>query len=60
MTPPVVTDAGALALREFHEFDSAGARFLYMVPSAGVFRLDDVTAAVLDRLKEGPGSADVP
>jgi uncharacterized protein len=44
----------ALSLREFHAFDAAGGRFLYLVPSAGVFRLDDATAAVIDALRDGP------
>jgi uncharacterized protein len=43
-----------LALREFHPFDAFGARFLYMVPSAGVFRLDEVSGAILDALTAGP------
>ncbi len=43
-----------LALQEFHAFESAGHRFLYMVPSAGVFATDDCAAAVLDALEAGP------
>jgi uncharacterized protein len=45
---------GVLALREFHEFVAYGARFLYMVPSAGIFRLDEVGEALLDALAAGP------
>ena len=30
-----------LQLREFHSFEAAGQRFLYLVPSAAVFALDD-------------------
>jgi len=43
-----------IALREFHPFEAAGRRYVYMVPSAGVFRLDDASAAVIDALREGP------
>lgn len=33
---------------DFHEFEAAGARFLYLAPSAAVFRLDDASRAVLE------------
>jgi len=39
-----------LALREFHPFETASRRFIYLAPSAAVFQLDDLSAAVLDRL----------
>jgi uncharacterized protein len=48
----------ALALREFHAFEAFGARFLYLVPSAGIFRLDDVASAALDMLASGPRERD--
>jgi uncharacterized protein len=47
-----------LALREFHEFDAAGERFLYLVPSAAVFALDDCSLAMLETLREAPAEAD--
>src|ERR1700678_841829 len=34
-------------LGEFHAFSGGGRRFLYTVPSAGIFELDDASAAVL-------------
>jgi uncharacterized protein len=37
----------ALARREFHLFQAAGRDFLYLVPSAAVFALDEITSAVL-------------
>ena len=43
-----------LGLREFHPFEAAGRRFLYLVPSAAVFALDDCSEAVLKQLHEGP------
>ncbi len=53
------TDTGeALALREFHAFEAFGARFLYMVPSAGIFRMDDAGVALLDALEDGPRTKD--
>jgi uncharacterized protein len=42
---------------ELHPFEAAGQRFLYLVPSAAVFKLDEVSAAVLDTLASGPRSA---
>ena len=41
-----------LGLREFHSFRSAGKEFVYLVPSAAVFELDDTASAVLARLRE--------
>lgn len=43
-----------LALAEFHPFEAAGRRFVYLVPSAGVFALDEQAAAVIDALGSGP------
>ena len=37
----------ALAPREFHLFQAAGRDFLYLVPSAAIFALDESTSAVL-------------
>jgi len=42
-----------LGLREFHRFEAAGQRFVYLVPSAAVFALDDVSDALLGLLDEG-------
>lgn len=65
MNPPVATGAPEgtrtepiLSLREFHPFEAFGARFLYMVPSAGIFRMDDAGTAILDALASGPRSRD--
>ena len=35
---------------EYHAFDADGAPYVYLVPSAAVFRLDDTSMAVLDAL----------
>ncbi|MGY8779759.1 MAG: radical SAM protein, partial [Longimicrobiales bacterium] len=65
MNPPVATGAPditgsspVLALRDFHPFDAHGARFLYMVPSAGIFRMDEAGCAILDELAAGPADVD--
>ena len=65
MTPPVAVGAPdtagtspVLALRDFHPFEAYGARFLYMVPSAGIFRMDDAGCAILDTLVDGPRDQD--
>ncbi len=42
-----------LTRREAHEFEAAGERFLYLVPSAAVFALDGCSQAVLERLEQG-------
>src|SRR5262252_9591071 len=56
-----VEDAAMMQLRrgEYHSFrgGDAGARFLYLVPSAAVVRLDDVSEAVLETLAEGDRDA---
>jgi uncharacterized protein len=46
----------AIRLREFHRFEAAGQPFLYLVPSAAVFALDDVCDAVLSSLEAGDRS----
>jgi uncharacterized protein len=48
----------ALAPREFHQFHAAGRRFLYLVPSAAVFELDQVAGAVIGLVNEAPRSED--
>jgi len=47
-----------LEAREFHRFDAAGSSFVYLVPSAAVFRLDETTEAILDHLSAGPRPVD--
>ena len=48
----------SVTLREFHPFEAAGRRFLYLVPSAAVFALDDCSSAVIDSLGDGPRAVD--
>ena len=49
-----VAGTAELELREFHSFEAVGQRFVYLVPSAAIFRLDEAAAAVLDALTGGP------
>lgn len=53
-----VRERAPLAQREFHPFEAGGETFVYLVPSAGVFHLDDVSRAVLELLDRGPTSED--
>src|SRR5687767_10156336 len=46
-----------LALREAHAFEAAGQEFLYLVPSAAVFALDECSVAVLDAVRDGDADA---
>ena len=48
----------ALALREFHSFETSGQKFLYLVPSAAVFALDECSSALIDELRSAPRDAD--
>ncbi|HKB10728.1 MAG TPA: quinohemoprotein amine dehydrogenase maturation protein [Vicinamibacterales bacterium] len=48
----------ALTRREFHLFQAAGRDFLYLVPSAAVFGLDETTSAVLRVVSEQNTSDD--
>ena len=52
------TDAVFLAQREFHPFEAGGETFLYLVPSAAVFYLDEASHAVLQSLDGGPARED--
>ena len=44
---------------EYHAFAASGADFLYLVPSAAVYRLDETSQAVLDEIGDGDVSANV-
>ena len=47
-----------LEAREFHPFEAAGESFVYLVPSAAVFKLDAATEAILHQLSGGPRGLD--
>jgi hypothetical protein len=40
--------------REHHRFEAAGKPFVYLVPSAAIFELDEAADAVLQTLRERP------
>ena len=42
-----------LGVREFHRFEAAGQPFVYLVPSAAVFALDEVSDALIALLRDG-------
>ncbi len=44
------------AAREHHRFEAAGKPFLYLVPSAAIFEIDETADAVLRALRERPRS----
>ena len=43
-------------LGEFRAFEGGGKKFLYLVPSAGIFELDPAAESVLKRLTQGGAS----
>ena len=46
----LVRPQGLLGRAEYHAFEAAGACFVYLVPSAAIFRLDAHASAVLEAL----------
>lgn len=45
-------------LREFHEFKTAGTRFLYVVPSGAIFALNGIGQEILDGIEERDRSSE--
>src|ERR1700678_4035578 len=45
-------------LGEFHSFEAAGRRFLYLVPAGAVFELDDAAEKLVARLSLGDAAHD--
>ena len=43
-----------IGLRECHAFEAAGQQFLYLVPSAAVFALDETSQDIVALLRDGP------
>ena len=48
-----VTSTRIYRLGEFHSFEAAKRRFLYLVPAGAVFELDDAATNLIDRLSRG-------
>jgi uncharacterized protein len=44
------TETRAYGLGEFHPFTAAGKQFLYLVPSGGIFEIDDAVRTVIERV----------
>lgn len=44
--------ASPYRLREYHPFETAGEKFLYLVPSGAIFALDKIGREVIDRVGE--------
>ncbi|MGH9847149.1 MAG: quinohemoprotein amine dehydrogenase maturation protein [Blastocatellia bacterium] len=40
-------------LGEFHPFNGGGREYLYLVPSGAIFALDDISSAIINRLRQG-------
>lgn len=45
-----------LSPREYHRFEAAGQSFLYLVPSAAIFELDETASTLLGSLEREPAS----
>ena len=45
-----------LAVREHHRFEAAGRPFVYLVPSAAIFALDETADAIMRTLGNGARS----
>ena len=48
----------AWAAREHHRFEAAGKPFVYLVPSAAIFELDEAADAVLRTVTQHPRTRD--
>jgi len=47
------TETLTYGLGEFHAFSAAGEQFLYLVPSGGIFEIDEAARSVIDRVRRG-------
>ena len=45
-------------LGEFHPFSGAGREYLYLVPSGAIFALDELSSAIVNRLRESDCAQD--
>src|SRR5207245_2263143 len=50
------TDTRVYRLGEFHPFEGAGRRFLYLVPAGAIFEMDDAAGTLIDRMSQGETS----
>ena len=54
----ISTETPVYRLGEFHQFRSLERRFVYLVQSAAIFELDDLAAAIIDRLSRAHATHD--
>ena len=54
----ISTETSVYRLGEFHQFKSLERRFVYLVQSAAIFELDDLAAAIIDRLSRAHATHD--
>lgn len=52
-TPMSTTDVRVYRLGEFHSFEAAGRRFVYLVSGGAIFEMDRAAAILIDHLKDG-------
>src|SRR5579864_3789723 len=50
MTAATATEAKVYRLGEFHSFEGAGHKFLYLVPAGAIFEVDEAVGALIDCL----------
>src|SRR6266849_6280624 len=50
------TEARVYRSGEFHPFEGAGRRFLYLVPAGAIFEMHEAAGTLIDRLREGETS----
>ena len=58
MTASTATGANVYRLGEFHSFDGAGHKFLYLVPAGAIFEVDEAVGALIDCLSEAEAPPD--
>jgi uncharacterized protein len=54
----IATESRTYRLGEFHAFQAADRQFLYLVPSGGIFEMDEAAGAVIECLAHGGVSRD--
>src|SRR5690606_8679791 len=51
-------EMSAYRLGEFHAFQGGGQEYLYLVPSGAIFALDELSSAIINRLRCGERTAE--
>ncbi len=58
MTAAATVEARVYRLGEFHSFEAAGERFLYLVPAGAIFQVDQAVDALIECLSDAPAASD--